>query len=713
MNRKVFVLSIVFISFIQASFFAAGSSLAAANRRTAMRCLKLAETYLSANDCVNALGQAELGLAYDDSVADLWYIKAASKSGMGENKAEILPLVTHSLTEGEWIDYNRDGARVLYADLLSDTGSYEQAIAVLDSAPFIYSSDAEYIRVKSYYRIRSKDSIYKARDKVNSARKIYPSDMRFPRLFFKYEYDLHRPVNMLGNQIEYSEASEMLVQKIADSFISKMPEYDNPDAELEIYAAVFSEGERQKRMVQAFSAHGMRHPLYAIAALSCGLMSQQEAWDYFCSFADKSVSVELLEDILPFITDDITVASVKEHLDAFGGILTFDTDKDCEPNLVVKYLRGRPLSFTWDKENDGVIEWSCECDFGVPESLFLTRGNIQLYYGTYPSIVKAVFKSEKIAESAATFNLVDETLDWAPFVIKPLVVAYDLFDFDFFVPYVASNAVELNENKLISSCSSYEIVSSERSGARIKFSVLNGYPQTAEYRAGGKVYAHAVFENGFPSVRSVDNDDDGIFETVETFGYDPENLLHSPVNEQEQVMTNLFGLPVAGTGIYIRMIQIDYDGDTNPDFTEEYLADNGKVSSWDFDGDSNWDLRFKRYPKQSEEDPLIEDAQFHTSPDRKVVTVTMWNAVPVKVEVENSFLPVTQGAHRSFYWIGAEGTADDELFILENFDQSVEQGVSVILQHKEKRMLIVKIDSNIYGEILPDYDESVYAGNNE
>ena len=80
--------------------------------------------------------------------------------------------------------------------------------------------------------------------------------------------------------------------------------------------------------------------------------------------------------------------------------------------------------------------------------------------------------------------------------------------------------------------------------------------------------------------------------------------------EQEQVMTNLFGLPVAGSGIYLKMIQIDYNGDTVPDFTEEYLANEGKISSWDYDGDRVWNVRYKKYPRENPEEPLIEDSQF-------------------------------------------------------------------------------------------------------
>ena len=94
--------SVLLLVLISVLLPCAADSVSAANRRTAVRCLKLAESYLSSNDCNNALNQAELGLAYDSSVADLWYIKAAARSALGGTVSETLPLVTRALTEGEW-----------------------------------------------------------------------------------------------------------------------------------------------------------------------------------------------------------------------------------------------------------------------------------------------------------------------------------------------------------------------------------------------------------------------------------------------------------------------------------------------------------------------------------------------------------------------------------------------------------------------------------
>ena len=71
--------AVIFLLSLGISFsLAAQSSAGAANKNTALRCLKLAENCLVADDWQNALNQAELGLSYDDSISDLYYIKAAA-----------------------------------------------------------------------------------------------------------------------------------------------------------------------------------------------------------------------------------------------------------------------------------------------------------------------------------------------------------------------------------------------------------------------------------------------------------------------------------------------------------------------------------------------------------------------------------------------------------------------------------------------------------
>lgn len=724
MNIKKSLIVLLFSFLLSATCFAVKSTVQDANRRTAVRCLKIAESYLSSGDWGNAVAQADFGLAYDDTISDLWYVKAAAKSALDEPKADVLPLVEHSLMEGEWVDYNRDAARILYADLLCDTGRGKEALSWLDQKPFIYSADAEFIRIKAYYRTGDEKS---ARTKINSARKIYPLDMRFPRVFFKNEYRISKE-NILSIK---DEEQALLVKKIADSFIAKMPEYDNPDDELEIYSVIFSEGEHQKRLLQAFIAHGMEHPLYAKEALKQGLFSQQEAWDYFCTFADEQVSVEMLEDFLLYITDDITKESVCEHLESFNGTLSIDTDGDGEGNLFAKYFRGRAQFVSWDKNNDGVFEWTSECDFGVPVSLFVAEGNLNINYGTYPSILSISCNAES-EDEGLLFTLQDESYDWTPIEIKPLDIARNFFGYDFFVPYPKENQ-ELPDNaKIMQVCSFFEIPSKDRLSARIKFSVVDGVIETSDYSVDGKYYAHCVFEQGIPVLRSIDNDGDGSFETIELYGLDESMNFNSSMALDFQMAEKLFGKEMNAKKIYLKLIQIDSDFDTIPDFTEEYLMDGTVISCWDSDADGKWDVQFKKYPKKEGDSTQIEQSLFYLGQNRKLVSVINMNGEPVRVSVniqnfdgENQLqsdsgdfnaatnendnyvvnYDVTSGVQKGFYWIGDGESAECERFVLSNMAET-ENGKSRLLVYGDLKINAIQIDGKFYASVIPEFGNS-------
>ena len=91
---------IFFLFFAGALLFAQSDSARSANRRTAIRYLQLAKQYASQKQWKEADSNARLGLAYDDGIADLWYIRAVSQSNTGEKK------ISH-IAPGGQIPYQR------------------------------------------------------------------------------------------------------------------------------------------------------------------------------------------------------------------------------------------------------------------------------------------------------------------------------------------------------------------------------------------------------------------------------------------------------------------------------------------------------------------------------------------------------------------------------------------------------------------------------
>ena len=124
-NMKKNVLLI--IGLFLCATLSAQSSLTKANRKTAERCLSLAETCLASNDLLNAKKQAELGLSYDETISDFYYILAAAQSIEGESKLNIIETISKAFEIDNWISYSKNSARILLADLYCDTGYYEKA----------------------------------------------------------------------------------------------------------------------------------------------------------------------------------------------------------------------------------------------------------------------------------------------------------------------------------------------------------------------------------------------------------------------------------------------------------------------------------------------------------------------------------------------------------------------------------------------------------
>lgn len=700
MFKKAISLFIVLSSFSLSVLNAQGvsNSASVANRRTAVRYLQLAKQFAADKFWSEADSNAKMGLAYDDKIADLWYLRAVSQMNLGEKKSKILPLIVTALTEAEWVDYNRDGARILYSDILCSTRQFVQSLSVIDSDPFVYSADAEYIRAKAYYCLGDDESVNKARSRLDAARRVYPADSRFAELFYTNEYRILRNTNVVSGE----------TRSLADAFSLMVPLYKNARDDLEIYAAIFAGNESKKiRMLKAFNSKHQKSPLYALEALKTGLLQEDEALDYFYQFADKTINLSVLEDFVSLLSSDEAKKEFSEYLNSYNGTITIDVDDDLISNMTVIYKRGRPESITYDVNQDDDYEWIASCDFGVPLKIALSENALELEYSAWPYISAATYKMGA-SHADLKFALIAETLSWTPFVIEADKAISQSLAYDFYIPVLsASEQNSVSGSDLLKAALSYSIPSREREGAVIQVSLLNGVAQLASYSVGDKIYAMAQFENGIPVSRKLDVDGDGLFETSEYYGFSSDGSeKFISTNDEMQIMTNLFGSPALGTGFYVKKITVDRNGDTIPDFTEEYLPASegaripGKISSWDTNGDGDWDVQYVKHPS-SIEGKLREEAKFHQPLTDFVVTVFSEDGIPVSVQNGKENLAVTKGLSKNFYWISQVCSQADEEKIIKDVNQIGEQGVSIIVESGEdaskKRFLAVRIEKMIFG----------------
>lgn len=702
MKTRLFALCFCFAMSVSLSFAQeaskGSSAVSLANRRTALRCLEAAGNYASQSAWSAAASQAQMGLSYDDSVSDLWYIYAVSVQKEGGSKAQILPLVQRALDVGNWVNYNRDNSRILYADILSDTGRSTEALQVLDSNPPVFSSSAEYIRAKAYYRLGTPESYTAARNKISNARRIFPDDTRFPQLFFTYE-------------IPYSE--DVTVRRLADSFIGQIKLYDestkDEDAELEIMAASFARGEERKKLLQSFSARGLVHPLYAGVALEEGLMGQKEAFEYIASFADDSLNVDYMRSFMLMIDDESVMAEAKEYFTAFCGELTSDTSGDGVDDMTVSYYRGRPQHIAFDYDQDGALEWEVFCDFGVPvsgilyDADYLDALEADFTWQSFPALSTFVVKDFN-GRKVNIFNLLGEKLVWTPVSMNSDAIISRICGINFFFPVPNVDERRLDRMELALASSSFTVPSAEREGSWITVTVLDEQMQSADYYHLGKMYAHTLFQDNMPVSRIIDADGDSVFETTEYYApvSDMDVAVHDRTVERT-IMTNIFGTPSNGADFFLRMVQVDTNGDTVPDFTEEYMDAGSVISSWDTDGDGYWNIRVATsYDPESGE--KIETDMFYLPYKENVVSVTVKDGIPVLVKSGSQEYPVSKDSSYPFYWIGEAGSSKLSKAALDYFGKNDAQGLSTIIEKDGDRVHAVHVGMFCYGMLVPDVE---------
>ena len=668
----------------------AQNSANAANRNTALRCLKLAENYLTRGDFQSALKQAELGLSYDDSVSDLIYVKAAALSSASKSKAEVLAVISEAFKKNNWLGYSKNGARLLYADLLSDTGDYDLSLQYLNSEPFIYSADAEFVRIKNYYRMGSEEALEEARLKVNSARRIYPSDVRFPKIFFMFE-QLYLSLDSIFNR-EAAIQTNTLVQTIAESYIAKLPDYSDKDFELEILAAFFAEGEAQQRLVKALFAKTKKtHPLLAILGLKTAYFDAQQAFDYFINASKGEISLISFEYFMQNLQSEEIFNSISEYFTNFEGTFYVDVNYDLQNEMLVTYEVGRPKYITYDINNDGESELFCECDFGLPKSVYLLNNTVQFLYDTYPAVSKVYYP-----ESKETINYLYSDYLYYPFEMakEPFL---QIIGLDFYMPVALSFAYpEFND---LDKAGSLEVPGTERENCRIVYTLNQGIPVSANFYENDRQYAYCDFQTGFPIVRYADYDNDDIFETSEVFDlYEPGKNFGE---EDFLLIKNIFRIFPEDYRIYLRKISIDRNMNTFAEYSEEFLENEGRISTWDNDDNGIPDYQFIKYPV-TDENNVKEETLFYNEKGDEKIRLTSVNSLPYSLKENQKEILIFAGLNNNIYWLEEKGPADLETQLLPYLEKLSVQGSMELYEILLTRVSVIKIGDLFFCKIQPD-----------
>lgn len=702
MKKSIF--AVIFSVFLFS--LSAQNSYQVANKNTAVRCLKLAENCLMSRDWNNALKQAELGLSYDDSISDLIYVKAAALMNMNSKKADVLGQINKAFELNNWVNNKKNGARILYADLLSDTGKYEDSMNLLDSQPFIFSADAEFIRIKNMYRMGTSQSIENARLKLNSAIRIYPSDSRFANLFFMFEMALLQNYAILGINYEIPD----IVKTVANYYISKLPDYDGKNLELELLASFFASSDMQNRLVRAIDSKEQTvHPLLAVAGLQVGLYSEKKAVELFFETVENAFCLSDLEFLTLHLRDSEVSDFLMEKLLNYDGFVYVDCDFDLQNEVVIEYKTGRPLNINCDFDNDGNQDFYAKCDFGSPEIVQLQGENISVYYQEYPFVSKIILhdnsKTDEVQQNKQTvLNYFGKEFSFAPVELKENDV-FGMLGLDFYVPVFTNTQFSLPDfDSLYKNAISVEYPVKERENAKVVYTVFQGETISAVFLQNEKNYAFCNFSN-IPFGRAVDFDDDGVYETLEQYDlilenpdanslYEPEflsdifgeNFLHQMINENKK--------------IYLQKISIDRNSNHFYEYAEEYLADNGKISFWDNNDDGVIDCKHTRFPQKNDES-LQEESVFYDKDGKMIVSIIFVDKTPIKMFESDKEVLINAGENKNFYWIEDVQPLQVENQILDSF-KNMKQGAVEIFESEGARFSIIKVEEDYFCKLLPE-----------
>lgn len=702
MKKSIF--AVIFSVFLFS--LSAQNSYQVANKNTAVRCLKLAENCLMSRDWNNALKQAELGLSYDDSISDLIYVKAAALMNMNSKKADVLSQINKAFELDNWVNNKKNGARILYADLLSDTGKYEDSMNLLDSQPFIFSADAEFIRIKNMYRMGTSQSIENARLKLNSAIRIYPSDSRFANLFFMFEMALLQNYAILGINYEIPD----IVKTVANYYISKLPDYDGKNLELELLASFFASSDMQNRLVRAIDSKEQTvHPLLAVAGLQVGLYSEKRAVELFFETVENTFCLSDLEFLTLHLRDSEVLNFLLEKLLNYDGFVYVDCDFDLQNEVVVEYKTGRPLNINCDFDNDGNQDFYAKCDFGSPEIVQLQGENISVYYQEYPFVSKIILhdnsKTDEVQQNKQTvLNYFGKEFSFAPVELKENDV-FGMLGLDFYVPVFTNTQFSLPDfDSLYKNAISVEYPVKERENAKVVYTVFQGETISAVFLQNEKNYAFCNFSN-IPFGRAVDFDDDGIYETLEQYDLILENPDASSLYEPE-FLTSIFGenflhqMINENKKIYLQKISIDRNSNHFYEYAEEYLSDNGKISFWDNNDDGIIDSKHTRFPQKNGES-LQEESVFYDKDGKMIVSIIFVDKTPIKMFESDKEVLINAGENKNFYWIEDVQPLQVENQILDSF-KNMKQGAVEIFESEGAQFSIIKVEEDYFCKLLPE-----------
>lgn len=679
MRKKV---CYMLLALVASAVFCAGT--VNAGRTIATRYLNLAINAVSTGDYEGADALAVTGLSYDKTIADFWFIRAKAVVERGEPVKNAIEYLETAVGLADWLKYNNTNAIIMLAELYYDTGSYSKCLSVLQSASKYTLSQAYYLEAASLYAM---GRVKEARTVVSFASSLFPENVEFLTLFFKNEYALMKQKETSYNKPYVDSPSG----EIISGFLKRVYSVYEDDPTLLLYASFFAEEEESHTLMKLYSAGAELYGydiFYPYASLSCGFISQNEAFNLYKEIAGGYFEYDMFCLMASAMTDNEGRRGFLNFLDGFSGVIKFSTKNNSVYDLSCKYNYGRPEKIVYDRSNDGVVEWTVDCDYGTPIQYNDSEHDIVLKYHSYPSLKTAEFRGTGVSYSFVPFSL-----SWTP--VDMVKASFGDESDPFFIPVVKDDGSDdfiINTDDAFLNANQVSFPLGNNSNA--VFTLYKGQPVRAVYYENGTEYADAVFKNGILTGRSVDMDKDGIKEISEV--YVVPVLAHKNA-ELRQLAEPLFGSMPYQHDVWLSEIFIDTDGDCIADYHAVYSEDGWTHLFWGKDVRVGYESSYSENVSMA-----IKEVQFYHPLEKVLITAVMRNDKLITVAIGKEVYSVFYDEDNDFYWVYERPDEND--FVPEIKSLLDEKGdglnVTVIYNIDSQKYVIAEKTCGVYFGVL-------------
>jgi tetratricopeptide (TPR) repeat protein len=509
----------------------------------AERYAEWARTAIAEERWEEAEAALERAADYADVSSDLSYLLALARSRLGRPRRLVLDALRQGLAFKRWKVHSAAQARLLEAETLIATRSFEAALEALQEA----GDDGHTLSLKARAYRGLLDGRLFIRT-IQEALDRNPRSPEAPRLLFAYA----------AGRVPAADERELVAL-----CLRRLPLLVEADPELAFMAAPFiRDAGEGRRYVAAYRAAGGANPAGIPAALNLGIIDEDQAMAEL--FREPALDRGLLEAVWNLLRTAESRSGFANALSGFSGLITEDADGDGHSESRTVYQDGLLQSYACDADQD--LEPELEVFFALglpvraeaaaypeeasgPEPARPERRLVALEWEQYPAALRAELDGVTYIPRPGDFL-------FKPLNFRELLGSSLLYPEGEFVR-------QISRRSLVSMALMIEQPGRTIPGSVEQTELHDGVKRRSREFLGDTLVSETEYLLGQPLSQRIDMDLDGRLETVRRF-----RRSDFPPDDTGELLSS----------------ESDWDGDGVYEYGETWEGDR-VIRSWDMDGD--------------------------------------------------------------------------------------------------------------------------------